>query len=89
MDDRSALYHSEAWLLGTEIPRTAIRATSELVSFPDPDYELIFMTLSFRFRCVLPISPPFEHRVLRERVRSLNLLRDSLRKVNRYVGTSK
>ena len=35
---------------------------------------------------VLPISPPFEHHVLHERVRSLNLLCDSLRKVNRYVG---
>ena len=35
---------------------------------------------------VLPISPQFEHRVLRERVCSFNLLRDSLRKVNRYVG---
>ena len=38
---------------------------------------------------ILPISPPFEHRVLRERVRSLNLLHDSSRKVNRYVGVSK
>ena len=39
--------------------------------------------------CILPISSPFEHCVLRERVRGLNLLRDSLRKVNRYVGISK
>ena len=35
---------------------------------------------------LLPISTPFEHRVLRERMCSLNLLRDSLRKVNRYLA---
>ena len=41
------------------------------------------------YQYILPILPPFEHRVLRERVRSLNLLRNSLRKVNHYVGISK
>ena len=45
------------------------------------------MMLHFAFTVVLPILPPFEHRMLRERVRSLG--RDSLLKVNRYVGISK
>ena len=40
-------------------------------------------------KAILPISHLFEHCVLRERVHSLNLLRDSLHKVKHYVGISK